>query len=200
MSNAVTEFVPPHQTIERLSNHPNAKNILEFLYDVLEIESKGKDFYKSIMYWCAEMSPDNIVAATLANDDARAELMATLSQDTKMLTELLDDDHYALVKAIKKHDTTLECLAENLEFCKKLVDRNEGTLCGAILSNEDMMESLAYDDDFVKIVSKQNITHLFDSNDLIAELVSRFNKHDLDVKHWVNDIQLNNPKALLTRR
>ena len=164
MSNAkVNEIIPQHQTLEALKNHPNAANILEFLQDVLDVETQKKDFYQSLCYWLCENFPDHVIAA--------------LAKDPEAMTDACSNEAF-----IKEVITNFDDFKDQL------------------LKDKFIVEGMALEQSIIQAVQENRAMKDISSEELLAELLERYHTHDLDIKHWLSDVQLNNPKALLPRK
>jgi hypothetical protein len=164
MQNAkVTEIIPQHQTLEALKNHPNAANILEFLQDVLDVETQNKDFYNSLCYWMAETFPD--------------KLSQVIADEPDLITDL----------------------CQLPKFVENLIE-NQSDLIEPFLNDHVFLEEIAAHEKVIAVVEENRGLDGITSEELLAELLKRHHSHDLDIKHWIADVQLNNPKALLPRK
>ncbi|MDD4865159.1 MAG: hypothetical protein PHE38_14270 [Alishewanella agri] len=164
MSNAkVNEIIPQHQTLEALKNHPNAANILEFLQDVLDVETQKKDFYQSLCYWLCENFPDHVIAA--------------LAKDPEAMTDACSNEAF-----IKEVITNFDDFKDQL------------------LKDKFIVEGMALEQSIIQAVQENRAMKDISSEELLAELLERYHTNDLDIKHWLSDVQLNNPKALLPRK
>lgn len=159
----VNEIIPQHQTLEALKNHPNAANILEFLQDVLDVETQKKDFYQSLCYWLCENFPDHVIAA--------------LAKDPEAMTDA----------------------CSNEAFIKELIT-NFDDFKDPLLKDKCVLETLVEEEAVINLVEENLGMESISSEELLAELLERYHTHDLDIKHWLSDVQLNNPKALLPRK
>lgn len=159
----VNEIIPQHQTLEALKNHPNAANILEFLQDVLDVETQKKDFYQSLCYWLCENFPDHVIAA--------------LAKDPEAMTDACSNEAF-----IKEVITNFDDFKDQL------------------LKDKFIVESMALERSIIQAVQENRGIESISSEELLAELLERYHHNDTDIRFWLSDIQLNNPKALLPRK
>ena len=173
MSNAkVNEIIPQHQTLEALKNHPNSENILEFLQDVLDTET-----------------PSGTFRINAHKKDFYQSLCYWLCESfSEHVIEALVKDPQVITEACN-HDGFVKELITNFDDFKE-----------PLLEDKYAVETIASEDKVIALVEENRGMESITSEELICELIQRYHTHDLDIKHWLSDIQLNNPKALLPRK
>lgn len=146
--------------LDRLRQHPNSTNILEFLDDVLDDERD--DFYQALARWMWELFPDKQLLALNKDEDALHELAAS---DT---LKLLVADHFEDLEArINDDKYAIEVLGLNEKIIASVKEQDEAPP---------------------------------EADKTLADVLQLYNAGDIDVRWWISQIQLNNPKALLPRK
>ncbi len=88
------------------------------------------------------------------------------------------------------------------EFFEFIEDTNRDAELIELLKKDDyLMDKLREDEDFKEILlGDLPTTADLDSDGLIGEVMRRYHAHDMDIRHFINDVQLNNPLVMQRRR
>lgn len=103
-------------------------------------------------------------------------------------------DH--VIAALAKDPEAMTDACNNEVFINEVITNFED-FKELLLKDKLIVEDLASEDPIVKAVEEERGFDSIDSNDLLAEVLSRYHSHDTDIKHWISDLQLNNPQALI---
>ena len=87
------------------------------------------------------------------------------------------------------------------EFFEFVEDTNRDAELIELLKKDDyLMDKLREDEDFKEILLGDLPTSAdLDSDELIGEVMKRFHTYDMDIRHFINDVQLNNPLVMRRR-
>lgn len=87
------------------------------------------------------------------------------------------------------------------EFIEFVQDRNLDKQFLELIKKDDyMMDRLREDADFKEqIIGELPCVADLDSDELIGEVMKRFYAHDMDIRYFINDVQLNNPLVMRRR-
>lgn len=118
----------------------------------------------------------------------------------KVLLEVLCSEHSTeVVKVIADEPDLITDLCQLPKFVENLIE-NQSDLIEPFLNDHIFLEEIASHQKVIDVVEENRGLDGITSEELLAELLKRHHSHDLDIKHWIADVQLNNPKALLPRK
>lgn len=149
------------------------------------------------------------VKALLVNHPDSAEAVMTQLKE-QLFSELVPDEQFREL-ILEVNDGLKKSNAKQLEtvwlhrLLKELIEfltdtSRDKEFLGLIMADDGWMDSLRENASFIEqIVGELPSTQDLDSDELIGELMKRYHAHDLDIRHFVNAIQLNDP-AVMQRR
>ena len=174
-------------------------NIMEFLDDVLDVE-RNNDFYSALFKWSCRVFHDNVVTAVLACPDARLELIERVAVDEKFQSELFNENAEGLGEVLMKNTLEFQAFI-NEKMLEYLVTQHMDELSEALVKHTNAVFHIAELEPVQQAVMQCNPEGAFPSDRLINEVVHRYHNYSScsEVRHWISDLQLNDPRALARR-
>jgi hypothetical protein len=139
-------------------------------------------------------SADAVIAQL--KDQLLAELVPD-EQFREMILEVTDGLKGYLESQIEKV-WFQKLMPELIEFLKD-TGRDKAFL-DLIRADDLLMDSLREDSKFIEmLIGELPTPSELDSDELIGEVMKRYHAHDMDIRHFINDVQLNNPLVMRRR-
>lgn len=128
------------------------------------------------------------------------ELFSELVPD-EQFRELIQEVNNSFKKTRKSDIEKLWMLRLLKEFFEFIQDTNRDDAFLDLLKKDDyFMDKLRENEEFKELLlGDLPTTADLDSDDLIGEVMKRFHAHDMDIRHFINDVQLNNPLIMQRR-